>query len=115
VGNRWGIPREVEVRLRRAFRTCAYCGCSMKAHRGFIGVPRDKATFEHLNRKGPFYWSDGLMEKDVVIACARCNSSRGRKRLSDWFASPYCRTRGITARSVSRQIRKYLRTVAAKR
>jgi hypothetical protein len=115
VANRWGIPREVEVRLRRTFKACAYCSCRMKAHRSLIGVARDKATFEHLNRNGPFYWSDDLQEKDVVIVCARCNSSRGRRRLVEWFDSPYCRTRRITARTVSRQVRQYLRTLAAKR
>ncbi len=80
----------IETRLRRGFKTCAYCARAMKAHRGVRGCPSDKATIEHLNREGPFRWSAGLQERDLVIACARCNSSRGKKRPVDWFTSPYC-------------------------
>ena len=109
------IPREVERRLRRRFSVCAYCGGPMKTHRGVLGCPADKATIEHLNRNGPFYWTEGLREKDIVIVCARCNSSRGRKRLHDWFQSPYCRARGINASSVALEVRRYLRTPVAKR
>ena len=86
----------------------------MKAYNGVRGCPGDKATFEHLNRNGPFYWSEGLQEEYLAIVCARCNSSRGRRRLVDWFASPYCRERSINAQTVAPKVRQYLRTLAAK-
>src|SRR6266581_7365934 len=76
MGNQFHVPSMVEYRVRRRFRRCAYCGRRMKAHKGVRGCPGDKATFEHLNRQGPFYWSEGLQEKDLVMVCARCNSSR---------------------------------------
>lgn len=94
---------------------CAYCGRRMKAHVGAIGNPGDKATIEHLNRKGPFKWSHGLQEKHLVIVCGRCNASRGRKRLADWFASPYCLTKQINAKTVAAQVSQYLHTASAKR
>ena len=87
----------------------------MKAYRGVLGCPKNKATIEHLNRNGPFYWGDGLREEHLVIVCIQCNASRGRKRLKDWFASAYCKERGISARTVAPRVKQYLRTAAAKR
>jgi hypothetical protein len=87
----------------------------MKTYGSVIGCPGDKATFEHLNRYGPFYWSQGLQEKHLVIVCGRCNSSRGRKRLTDWFNSPYCRAIQINSKTVAARVRQYLRTGLAKR
>jgi hypothetical protein len=68
----------------------------------------DCATIEHLNRDGPFYWKDGLELKDIVICCSPCNSSRGRKLLTEWFASQYCSERGIGLETVSEEVRAYL-------
>jgi hypothetical protein len=87
----------------------------MKTYDGVIGCPSDKATFEHLNRNGPFYWSQGLQEKHLIIVCCRCNSSRGSKRLTDWFKSSYCRTKRINSKTVAARVRQYLRTGLAKR
>src|SRR5262249_28272666 len=77
------------------------------------GCPSDKATIEHLNRKGPFYWCDGLLEEDLVLSCGSCNSSRGTKRLAEWFESPYCVDNGITASTVADAVQQYLHTPAA--
>ena len=115
MANRWEIPQEIELRLKQAFRLCAYCGKKMRSHAGILGCPQDKATFEHLNRHGPFRWSDGLREEHLVIACAQCNSSRGRKLLSEWFMSEYCIARGISPTTVAAQVKRYLRTTAARR
>jgi len=87
----------------------------MKTNGGSNGVRRARPTIEHLNRLGPFYWSDGLEEKHLVIVCGQCNSSRGRKLLADWFASPYCVAKRINAKTVAPRIRQYLRTAAARR
>lgn len=79
------------------------------------GDRRAAPTIEHLNRYGPFYWSGGLKEKHFVIVCGRCNSSRGAKRLADWFASSYCLAHRINSKTVAKQVREYLRTPLAKR
>ena len=73
------------------------------------------ATIEHLNRCGPFRWSKGLKETELVIVCGRCNSSRGAKRLGDWFASPYCLTHRIDGRTVADRVKDNLRTAEARR
>jgi hypothetical protein len=115
----WAITRDsdhVESCLRRTYQVCAYCRGAMRVHAGISGCPADKATIEHLNRKGPFYWSSRrLQEKHLVIACGRCNASRGRKRFIDWFDSPYCRKWGINRETVAPRVRQYLRSGAAKR
>ena len=108
MGNRFQIPPEVEKSLRDRFRVCAYCHKEFKKYPGRPGCPPDKASIEHLNRNGPFYWSEGLKESELVIACCSCNSSRGAKRLRDWFESPFCVDRGITAHTVHPVVQEYL-------
>ena len=107
--SQWRIPRDVETRLRRKFKRCVYCRRRFKR-----GVYNDSATIEHLNRRGPFYWPR-LQEKHVVIACGLCNSSRGDKRLVDWFKTAKCVSRSINANTVANCVKQYLRTPAARR
>lgn len=75
---------------------------------------RDWATIEHLNFAGPFYWKDGLQAEEIVICCGSCNSSRGVKKLPDWFSSPYCIERNITAATVAAPVKKYLLALQTK-
>lgn len=109
MANQFGIPQEVERRLRQKFALCAYCRRQMQEYIGVRGCPRDKATIEHLNRDGPFYWLGGLNEEDLVICCGSCNSSRGQKSLAAWFASSYCVQRRITASTVAEEVKQYLK------
>lgn len=112
--NSFRIPDEVEQRLRERDQVCAYCGCQMKAYVGVPGCPGDKATIEHLNRHPPFYWPD-LDEGTLVIACGSCNSSRGEKRIMDWFETEYCQERAIGPDTVNPVVQAYLGTDAAAR
>lgn len=110
--NKFGIPKEVIEAIRVRDVNCAYCGKEML-------FPYDRkratgsATIEHLNFDGPFYWKDGLLPEDIVICCGSCNSSRGIKRLEDWFASAYCVKNAICIESVSEAVRDYLKRKAA--
>jgi hypothetical protein len=72
------------------------------------------ATIEHLNEKPPFYWQEGLREDGLAICCGSCNSSRGNKRLRDWFRSPYCmdRPKPIDGSTVAEAVRKYLSSLS---
>jgi hypothetical protein len=108
MANQFGIPRDVETRLRQRFKTCAYCRQPMQEHAGVRGCPKDKVTIEHMNWDGPFYWADGLKEEDLVLCCGSCNSSRGKKTLLEWFASDYCKQKGITANTVADEVKQYL-------
>lgn len=107
--NVFGIPDDVERRIRLRDSRCVYCHCAMKEYRDTRGTPGDKATIEHLRETPPFYWKDGLKEKDIVICCGRCNSSRGKKTLPEWFEAAYCKERNINAHTVADPVRAYLK------
>jgi hypothetical protein len=76
MANRFGIPGDIEQRLRRRDNRCVYCGKEF-SH----GSRRDMPTIEHLNENPPFYWRQGLKEDGLAICCGSCNCSRGRKSL----------------------------------
>ncbi|HEV7701497.1 MAG TPA: hypothetical protein VGO43_14805 [Pyrinomonadaceae bacterium] len=105
--NKFKIPAEVLTAIRERDRACAYCGKAMVFPYERARCS-DSATIEHLNRDGPFDWPECQAE-DLVICCSACNSSRGQKLLTDWFASRYCLDRKITAETVSDAVREYLR------
>jgi 5-methylcytosine-specific restriction endonuclease McrA len=109
MANKFRIPADVERALRARDTACAYCWKKMKRYLGILGSAKDKATIEHLNRKGPFYWNHGLKVEDLVICCQSCNSSRGTKRLSDWFKSDYCVERHINSTTVAAPVKAYLK------
>ena len=106
--NAFGIPDDVEQSIRVRDTVCVYCGGGMKEHSRVRGCPKDKATIEHLNFAGPFYWDEGLQAEDIVICCASCNSSRGVKPLPVWFESAYCVARGISGETVATPVKEYL-------
>jgi hypothetical protein len=103
MANAYGIPKDVEQRIRARDLCCAYC------HKPYSLHPKtDQATIEHLNERPPFRWKDGLTEDGLVIACWSCNCSRGNKTLTDWFQASYCIGRGINEATVAEPVRRYL-------
>lgn len=105
--NKFGIPENELNKIRERDKKCAYC------HKILI-YPyntedrKNSATIEHLNFNGPFYWNDGLEYKDIVICCGQCNSSRGIKKLFDWFKTIYCQKRNINEQTVADPVKEYL-------
>jgi len=116
MSNSFGISRQDEEELRARDKTCVYCRKAMKTHaeiKAAQGSRADEATIEHLNFAGPFYVRDGLRKEDLVISCRGCNSSRGERRLLDWFKMDYCLSRNINENTVAEPVGRYLRRVAA--
>ncbi|MDO8408400.1 MAG: hypothetical protein Q7S95_04235, partial [bacterium] len=108
MANKFGIPEEVEQRIRIRDKLCVYC------HKRMIypcvgDKQRDWATIEHFREVGPFYWWDGLREEGLGICCGSCNSSRGRKKLKDWFKTPYCVENKINEKTVAKPVKEYTR------
>ena len=105
----YGIPDNVLAEIRARDKSCVYC-------RKIMIDPyqtqnsKDSATIEHLNEEPPFHWIDGLREDGIVICCGACNSSRGTKKLTNWFKSQYCIDRIINADTVAEPVKKYLRS-----
>jgi hypothetical protein len=107
MSNKFGIPENELQKIRTRDKKCAYCHKEMIFPYN-INNRKDSATIEHLNFDGPFYWKKGLQAKDIVICCGSCNSSRGIKKLNDWFKTKYCIERNISAKTVSEPVKKYL-------
>lgn len=105
--NKFNIPTEILDGIRERDKNCAYCRKTM-VYPYRRSACSDSATIEHLNHDGPFYWETGLRAEDIVICCGSCNSSRGIKVLTDWFATNYCIERGIDKNTVAESVREYL-------
>jgi len=100
--NKYGIPEDELEKIRARDKECVYCHKKMKKPHPDIRR-KDWATIEHLNYLPP--WNNPTT---VAICCGSCNSSRGIKKLKDWFKSPYCVERNINIKTVAKPVRKYL-------
>jgi len=105
--NEFGIPESELHKVRSRDKKCVYCHKKMIFPYD-VNRRQDSATIEHLNFDGPFYWNDGLQIEDIVICCGSCNSSRGIKKLQDWFKTKYCVEKNINKDTVSNQVKEYL-------
>lgn len=108
MSNKFKIPDTVLQKLSARDGECVYCHKKMIFPYD-INNRKDSATIEHLNFDGPFYWDTGLEAKDIVICCGSCNSSRGNKKLKDWFKTQYCIHRKINEDTVAEPVRDYLK------
>jgi hypothetical protein len=103
MSNRYGLPENRVELVRKRDQHCVYCGKEMakpspNARRG------DWATIEHLNHLPPWDNPDS-----IAICCGSCNSSRGNKRILDWFATKYCVERKISPKTVAKPVLEYIR------
>jgi 5-methylcytosine-specific restriction endonuclease McrA len=55
-------------------KSCVYCSKQFKSAK--------EKTADHVN---PLYLNGAHSMENIVIACLSCNSSKGRKRLTDWL------------------------------
>jgi hypothetical protein len=101
--NRWNIPNWLEEKIRRRDRRCVYCHIVMKARPHARGVPKDKATWEHIDN------DDMRSVTNIVMCCGACNTRKGTKKLLEWSKSEYCKKKNINGRTVSPVIRNWLR------
>jgi len=104
----FGIPDDVlsEIILRDV--NCVYCRKVM-INPYNTENRRDSATIEHLSPDPPFYVSDGMKENNIAMCCGSCNSSRGAKKMTDWFKSQYCISRNINENTVAEPVKNYLK------
>ena len=107
MANYFNIPSEIEEKIRLRDKICVYCSKEM-IYPYNIYKRSDSATIEHLKFDGPFYWKDGLDETGIAICCGSCNSSRGPKKLSEWFKTPYCIDRKINKDTVADPIKRFV-------
>ena len=92
-------------KIRARDTTCVYCHKEMiKPNNN--GSRKDWATIEHLNHLSP--WNNS---STVVICCGSCNSSRGNKKLLDWFKTSYCKKRNINENTVAKPVKEYIKYI----
>lgn len=101
--NRWNIPDWVEDKIRKRDKLCVYCRAVLKEYRHARGVPRNKATWEHIDN------DDLRSAANIVRCCGACNTSKGAKKLVEWFESEYCKKKKISERTVLPVVRNWLR------
>ena len=105
MANKYGIPEKDLGEIRARDERCVYCGKVMTNPRNG-GWRGDWATIEHLNYLPP--WDN---PETVAICCGSCNFSRGPKKLSDWFKTPYCTgKRNISEKTVAKPVKRYIRS-----
>lgn len=104
--NRWGIPLSLELQVRNRDRNCVYCHVRLRDPASKTDKRRH-ATWEHFANDR---WDDKkIMDLNVALCCHSCNSSKGTKPLREWLASPYCKARKISQRTVASAVRHFLR------
>ena len=102
MSNTYGISDEVEKEIRARDKTCVYCRKPMKKHPRKMDA--SGPTLEHFNNDGP------LRKKyNLAICCRGCNSSKGTKKLSPWFKTPYCIEKNINPKTVAKPVKEYMR------
>ncbi len=98
--NRWGIPKEVEDRVRKRDVCCVYCSTSfLDPH----PTHKTRPTWEHIVNDVK---QNGI--DNIALCCRSCNSSKGAKTLEDWMVSSYCKSKGISRDNVAHVVKKHL-------
>lgn len=101
--NVYGLPPAELDKIRERDQCCVYCGTAMTDFGS--NTPRfNWRTVEHFRNSPPWDESD-----NVGFCCSRCNSSKGNRPMREWFAMPYCVSRGINELTVAEPVKAYLR------
>jgi hypothetical protein len=101
--NRWNIPDGLEEKIRKRDKLCVYCHVELKDYSHAPGVQKNKATWEHIDN------DDLRSVTNIVRCCGACNSSKGAKKLLEWFESEYCQKKNINEKTVLFVVRNWLR------
>jgi hypothetical protein len=106
--NNYGLPNDELESIFKRDKTCVYCHKTMFDHLA-NSKRSDWYTIEHLNYLPP--WNNPTT---VAICCWSCNSSRGNKKLIDWFKTAYCVSKNINEETVTEIVRKYIQDIESK-
>ena len=99
---KWGMTTELEEQVKKKYKRCVYCQVKLKKYAHTKRSRGNEATLEHIDNDGP------NSEANVVMCCRSCNASKGPKKLTVWFESPFCKERKINKRTVASVVRKHL-------
>ncbi len=101
MGNKWGIPIEVENLVLSRDKSCVYCGVTFSNN---DNSRKTKQSWEHIV-------NDIRINKayNIALCCMSCNASKGVKLLEDWLNSDYCKNKGITKDSVALVVKEAIK------
>lgn len=105
--NLWGIPDWLEEKVKERDNACVYCGVQMVERMPPSGPRKAVATWEHIINDANI-----VTRENIARCCVACNSSKGRKKLSEWMRSRYCKKRGINKDKVAEVLKEALRVDA---
>ena len=100
MANKWNIPDWLDEEVKRRDKRCVYCDVEF--------------TPASLSKKTSASWDTSSMtaarpaEKISHCAVLDVIEAKGRKKLSDWLESNYCKRKGIAAGSVASIIKRAL-------
>lgn len=89
---RWGIPRDLAVKVLARDLRCIYCNRDFDLAGQRAGAP----SWEHIVNDVSI-----INAANIALCCCGCNASKGRKSLGHWLDSEYCKVRGITITSIA--------------
>ena len=93
MANRWNIPEWIEKEVRERDKVCVYCGeefTSVKSSRKSV------SSWEHIVNDEKI-----ITIENIALCCCGCNASKGKKPLSVWLQSKYCKERGINQDTIA--------------
>ena len=79
---------------------CVYCGIHMIEKMPSGSSRQTVATWEHIINDASI-----VTRENIARCCVVCNSSKGTKKLSDWFQSSCCKKRGINEDTVAEVVK----------
>ena len=97
--NKWNIPFNLEMEIRKRDKRCVYCHSNFDAN-SF----KNRATWEHIDNN-----AKNISVDNIVLCCSSCNSSKGVKTLINWLESSYCKRNGISKETVTSIVKKSLK------
>ncbi|MDT7848342.1 hypothetical protein Q9292_01865 [Methylophilus sp. VKM B-3414] len=100
MANQWHIPDWLEAAIRNRDKACVYCA---KEFTPTSVSTRSAASWEHIINDETI-----ISLENIALCCRGCNASKGQKKLSEWMKSDYCKTHGITEKTVSQVIKDAL-------
>ncbi|HMU62473.1 MAG TPA: HNH endonuclease signature motif containing protein [Gemmatimonadales bacterium] len=98
--NKWRIPTAIERAVLERDQSCIYC---LVAFSTDTHDRRQNRSWEHIINDLTL-----VTLENIALCCIRCNSSKGRKTLEEWFQSRYCLDRGIGPDTVAPVVRAVL-------
>ncbi|WP_276165486.1 HNH endonuclease [Zobellia alginiliquefaciens] len=104
MGNRWGIPTEVENFVIERDKDCVYCGITFTQDNS---SRKTKQSWEHIINDIRI---NGV--HNIALCCISCNASKGAKSVVDWLESKYCKDRDITKESVALVVKQVIKKLS---